>query len=86
VNLLHAYAQNDIAPIGETPTAGYNRLKAEISYKQKLKPTDFGPREINVGIIGDNLLNEDIRNSVSYNKDEVLLPGLGVRVFANVKF
>jgi iron complex outermembrane receptor protein len=86
VNLLHAYAQNDIAPIGETPTAGYNRLKVEVSYKQKLKPTDFGPREINVGIVGDNLLNDDIRNSVSYTKDEVLLPGVGVRLFANVKF
>jgi iron complex outermembrane recepter protein len=34
----------------------------------------------------DNLLNENIRNSVSYNKDEVLLPGIGVRAFANLKF
>ncbi|MFL6837216.1 MAG: TonB-dependent receptor, partial [Bradyrhizobium sp.] len=31
VNLLHAFAQNDIAVIGETPTAGYNLLKAEIT-------------------------------------------------------
>ena len=38
VNLLHAFAQNDIAVIGETPTAGYNLLKAEISYKTKLDP------------------------------------------------
>ena len=27
VNLLHAFAQNDIAVIGETPTAGYNLLE-----------------------------------------------------------
>jgi iron complex outermembrane receptor protein len=86
VNLLHAFAQNDIAVIGETPTAGYNRLKAEVSYREKLKPTDFGPREINIGIVGDNLLNEDIRNSVSYTKDEVLLPGASVRLFANIKY
>ena len=86
VNLLHAFAQNDVAVIAETTTPGYNRLKAELSYTEKLKPTDFGPREINVGIVGDNLLNADIRNSVSYTKDEVLMPGLNVRLFANLKF
>ncbi len=86
VNLLHAFAQNDIAVIGETPTAGYNLLKAEISYKTKLDPAYFGAREMTVGLVGNNLLNENIRNSVSYNKDEVLLPGIGVRAFANLKF
>jgi iron complex outermembrane receptor protein len=86
VNLLHGFAQNDIATIGETPTGGYNDLRAELSYTTKLKPADFGPREITVGLVGTNLLNEDIRNHVSYTKDEVLLPGAGVRAFANFKF
>jgi iron complex outermembrane recepter protein len=86
VNLLHAFAQNDIAVIGETPTAGYNLLKAEVSYKTKLDPAYFGAREMIVGLVGNNLLNENIRNSVSYTKDEVLLPGIGVRAFANLKF
>jgi len=86
VNLLHAFAQNDIAPIGETPTAGYNLLKAEISYKTRLDNSWFGAREMLVGLVGNNLLNENIRNSVSYTKDEVLLPGIGVRAFANLKF
>jgi iron complex outermembrane receptor protein len=86
VNLLHAFAQNDIALVGETPTAGYNLLKAEISYKTKLDSSWFGAREIMVGLVGNNLLNENIRNSVSYNKDQVLLPGIGVRAFANLKF
>ena len=86
VNLLHAFAQNDIAPIGETPTPGYNLLKAEISYKTKLDPSWFGAREMTVGLVGNNLLNENIRNSVSYTKDNVLLPGIGVRAFANLKF
>jgi iron complex outermembrane receptor protein len=86
VNLLHAFPQKDIALIGETPTAGYNLLRAEVSYNTKLPKNDFGLREITVGVVGDNLLNDDIRNSVSYNKDEVLLPGLGVRAFANMKF
>jgi iron complex outermembrane receptor protein len=86
VNLLHAFAQNDIAVIGETPTAGYNLLKAEISYKTKLDSSWFGAREMMVGLVGNNLLNENIRNSVSYTKDEVLMPGIGVRAFANLKF
>ncbi|WP_407157793.1 TonB-dependent receptor [Bradyrhizobium sp. STM 3557] len=86
INLLHAFAQNDIAVIGETPTAGYNLLKAEVSYKTKLGPNWLGAREMYVGLLGNNLLNQNIRNSVSYTKDEVLMPGIGVRAFANFKF
>jgi len=86
VNLLHAFAQNDIAPTAETPTPGYNLLKAEVSYKTKLNPSWIGAHEMTVGIVGNNLLNESIRNAVSYTKDQVLLPGIGVRVFANLKF
>jgi iron complex outermembrane receptor protein len=86
VNLLHAFAQNNVAVIAETPTAGYNLLKAEVSYRTKLDASWFGAREMTVGLVGNNLLNEDIRNSVSYTKDQVLLPGIGVRAFANLKF
>jgi iron complex outermembrane receptor protein len=86
INLLHAFAQNDIAPIAETPTAGYNLLKAEVSYRTKLDPSWFGAREMTVGLLGNNLLNENIRNSVSFTKDQVLMPGIGVRAFANLKF
>jgi iron complex outermembrane recepter protein len=86
INMLHAFAQNDIAPIGETPTAGYNLLKAEVSYRTKLDPSWFGAREMTVGLVGNNLLNENIRNHVSYTKDQVLMPGIGVRAFANLKF
>ncbi len=86
VNLLHAFAQNDIAAIAETSTPGYNLLKAEISYKTALDPRAFGARELHVGLLGNNLLNERIRNASSFNKDEVLLPGIGVRAFANLKF
>jgi iron complex outermembrane receptor protein len=89
VNLLHAFAHTDVEvtpTFVETPTPGYNLLKAEISYRQKLKPTPYAPQEINVGVLGTNLLNDDIRNSVSFTKDEVLMPGIGLRVFANVRF
>ncbi len=66
LNLLHAFAQDDVALIGETPTAGYNLLKAEITYKTKLDASWFGAREMTLGLVGNNLLNENIRNSVSH--------------------
>jgi iron complex outermembrane receptor protein len=89
VNLLHAFSHTDIAPIGETTTPGYNNLKVEISYRWKPKRlTADNLSEIVVGIVGNNLLNDDIRNSVTYipQKDEVLMPGRGLKVFANVKY
>jgi len=86
VGLLHAFAQNRIAAV-ETPTDGYNLLKAELSYTRKFKNAPVGePREFTVGIVGNNLLNENIRNAVSFKKDEVLMPGRTVRLFASVKF
>jgi hypothetical protein len=45
VGLLHAFPQNDIAA-NETPTAGYNLLKAVVSYTKVL---ENGPAEITLG-------------------------------------
>ncbi|NGX96682.1 MAG: hypothetical protein G4V63_16130, partial [Candidatus Afipia apatlaquensis] len=57
------------------------------SYTTKLAKSDWwSAKEFTFGVVGDNLLNEDIRNSVSYSKDQVVLPGIGVRMFANVKY
>jgi hypothetical protein len=39
-----------------------------------------------LGLVGNNLLNDDIRNSVSFRKDEVLLPGANLRAFANIRW
>ncbi|HEY8126933.1 MAG TPA: TonB-dependent receptor [Methylocystis sp.] len=86
VNLLHAFAQRNVDPTNETPTKGYNLLKAELSYRMLFDPGDPLSRELRLGLVGDNLLNEDIRNSVSFRKDEVLLPGANLRVFANARF
>jgi iron complex outermembrane receptor protein len=41
---------------------------------------------VTYGITGNNLLNEDIRNSASFKKDEVLLPGRNFRLFATARF
>ena len=86
VNLLHAFAQNHIASIAETTTQDYNLLRAEISYRAELPKGEFPAREIRVGIVGDNLLNATIRNSVSYKKDEVPMPGANARLFVDFVF
>jgi iron complex outermembrane receptor protein len=85
INLLHAFPQHKIAGVGETPTGGYNLLRAEVSYRHQFMENGKA-RELVVGVTGDNLLNEDIRNHVSFKKDEVLMPGRGVRGFARVTF
>lgn len=86
INLLHAFAQNNVAVTGETPTKGYNQLKTELSYRLIFGPNDPLGREMTIGLSGNNLLNEDMRNSASFRKDEVLLPGRNLRVFANILF
>jgi iron complex outermembrane receptor protein len=86
INLLHAFAQNDLAVVGETPTAAYNLLRAEVSHTRRLRNDPTGIKQVTVGVIGNNLLNENIRNHVSYTKDVVLMPGIGARAFASVKY
>lgn len=85
VGFIHAFAQNDVSDF-ETPTAGYNLMKAEISYLAKWPGDRSGLTQVKFGITGDNLLNEDIRFAQSYKKDEVLQPGRTIKIFANVKF
>ena len=86
INLLHAFSQNNISATGETPTKGYDQLKAELSYRLIFGPGDPLGREMTIGLSANNLLNADMRNSASFRKDEVLLPGRNLRVFANILF
>jgi len=85
MGLLHAFAQTDVGQF-ETPTAGYNLLRAEIVYRKYLEYSPWGPVEITTGMSGDNLLNVDIRNSTQFHKDEILLPGRNFKFFLNVKY
>lgn len=85
VGLLHAFAQNRVGD-NETPTAGYDNLKAELSYTRRYRPVGFGPQELVLGISANNLLDDDMRNHVSFNKNEVLLPGRSIKGFATLRF
>ena len=74
------------SPSSATPTASYNLLKVEISHTRELKNDPSGIKKITVGVVGNILLNEDIRNHVSYTKDQVLMPRASARLFASVKY
>jgi iron complex outermembrane recepter protein len=84
LTLLHAFNQNEYAAF-DTPTPGYNLLNAEVSYTMQLDKLAGLTQEMTVGLRGENLLNDDIRNAVSYKKDEVLAPGRSVRLFGSFK-
>jgi iron complex outermembrane recepter protein len=84
VSLLHAFRQDQIAEF-ETPTVGYNLLNAEVSYTFKLREGERVAPEMTIGVKGENLLDDDIRNHVSFKKDEVLAPGRTIRLFGSVK-
>lgn len=81
VSLLHAFAQDRVSG-EEAPTPGYNVLRAELSYRHDLPDG----RSVTLGVTGDNLLNERMRNHAAFNKDDVLLPGRNIRGFAKLAF
>jgi iron complex outermembrane receptor protein len=41
---------------------------------------------VTLGLQGRNLLDDDIRNSASFKKDEILLPGRNLRLFLTARF
>ncbi|MEH3147321.1 MAG: TonB-dependent receptor [Methylobacterium frigidaeris] len=85
LNLLHAFSHTQTAPF-ETFTPGYNNLRAEVSYTKPLDPSVYGASEVTLGLQGNNLLDDVIRNSASFKKDEIVLPGRNVRLFLTARF
>lgn len=84
INALHAFAQDELG-YEETPTGSYTLVNAELSYTYRGETHDGITPVTTIGVRGENLLNEDMRNSASFKKDEVLLPGASVRLFGSVK-
>jgi len=80
--VLAKYSGNhtDVA-FAETPTGGFLNLDADI----EVRPVVTLPG-LELAISGTNLLNRDERNSVSFNKDVVLLPGRNIRAFFRWSF
>lgn len=82
--VLHAFDQDRLG-LGETETDGYTLVSAELSYTQSIAKLAGIATEYTVGIKGENLANEEVRNHSSFLKDEVLQPGASVRVFGDIK-
>ncbi|CAA0108639.1 putative TonB-dependent receptor [Halioglobus japonicus] len=75
---IHAYDQDNVAPL-ETRTPGYDLLNAEVIFTgPSVSQIDW-----QVYLKGQNLLDEDIRNSTSYLKDQA--PQIGLNVVFGVR-
>jgi len=85
IGVLHAFDHIETGPF-ETVTRGYTNLKAELSYTRPVDRATWGVSEFTIGVRGDNLLDQDIRNSASFKKDEILLPGRSARLFLSARF
>ena len=77
-------AEQDEIGANETPTKGYTDLQAELVWNATAADS-HGP-QVQVGLTGRNLLDEDARNHSSFKKEDVLLPGRSVRGFVSVSF
>ncbi len=80
VELMQAIRQ-DRVPEFETTTPGYTFLNASVDYTFAVGPTNYS-----VYVRGTNLLNQTARESTSYLKDVLPLPGAGVMVGVKMTF
>ncbi|PKQ01664.1 MAG: hypothetical protein CVT73_22265 [Alphaproteobacteria bacterium HGW-Alphaproteobacteria-12] len=80
---LHAFEQDRIAA-NETETGGYTNLKGEV--RVRLAGAIPGKGGLEIALAGENLLNEEMRNHVSFKKDKVLQPGRNVRLVLTMRF
>jgi iron complex outermembrane receptor protein len=84
VGFLHAFDQNSVGE-NEDPTKGYTLLNADLTYTFKLDGQAGLLPEMTIGLKGENLLDDDVRNHVSFKAHEVLEPGRTVRLYGIVK-
>jgi iron complex outermembrane receptor protein len=84
VGFLYAFDQNR-AGEHETATKGYSLLNAHLAYTFKLDRGAAPGPDMTIGVRAENLLDDDVRNHVSFKKDEVLLSGRNIRLFGSVK-
>jgi iron complex outermembrane recepter protein len=73
-------AQNKIA-FAETPTKGFVSVDAELAWR----PLADNP-QVELSLVGRNLTDRVQRNAVSFNKDNVALPGRDVRFVVRAAF
>ena len=80
---LHAFRQNKLGP-NETETGEYTDVS--MAFRYTLPEQMTGGASVKISVVGQNLLDADIRNHVSFKKNDVLLPGRNFRLVASVDF
>lgn len=80
---LHAFKQDKLGP-NETETGEYTDVSAVFRYTLPEQMT--GGARVKISVVGQNLLDADIRNHVSFKKNDVLLPGRNFRLVASMDF
>lgn len=80
ISMQHSFRQDRTAP-GETETAGYTLLGADVSYRLTLARTEW-----ELFARGSNLGNEEARVSTSFLKDIAPLPGRSVTLGVRLSF
>jgi iron complex outermembrane receptor protein len=73
--------QNEVAD-GEVPTPGYLDISFETAYRIET----VNGLHVDIGITGANILDQEMRNHVSFKKRDVLMPGQRLRLFARAQF
>ncbi len=81
VGFLRTEAQQAIGDF-ERATNGFTYLNASLSYRLAL----FEGAPLELSVVARNLTDVRGRNHVSFNKDEVLLPGRNIRFGARARF
>ncbi|HEX5998161.1 MAG TPA: TonB-dependent receptor [Hyphomicrobiaceae bacterium] len=85
LGILHAFDQDRVGE-NEEATKGYTLLNADLAYTFKLDGAAGGlVPEMTVGLKGENLLDNDVRNHASFMAHDVLLPGRTIRVYGTVE-
>jgi iron complex outermembrane receptor protein len=85
LGFLHAFDQNNVGE-NEEPTKGHTLLSADLAYTFKFDGSAGGlVPEMTIGLKGENLFDDDVRNHVSFKAHEVLEPGRTVRLYGSVK-
>jgi len=85
IGAVHAFRQDTVA-VNESPTSGYTLLATSLNYTSVSTNEEGRIAELTIGVTGENLLNDDVRNHVSFKKEEVLLPGQNVKLRGKIKF
>lgn len=80
INILRATKQTAVAD-NEEPTKGYTLLNANIHSQVQI-----AGHQLELGLVGHNLLNDDIRLHSSVRKDDVLQPGRNLRFVLTTHF